>query len=106
MTAVHKGERWLVVDEFVTGALVHYRAPFTGGFDCALPVGTEIVVLHDPLRTAVGVSCEPTNYEELESVLVPIERRNAQKYDGYSLVIRRERFGSFLQPLKRSMSSE
>ena len=96
---MRKGERWVVVEAFATGAIVHYRTPFSGGFKCVLAVGTELVVGNDPSARATAVYCEPTNYDELESVLVPQAQRADEKYDSYSLVIELDRFGTALQPV-------
>src|SRR5689334_16174186 len=69
--------------------LTHWRAPFTGGFECVVPAGIVLVVDRDPVEGAEGVGFRPLLYEEMERVLVPEEDRPAETYDGYSLVILR-----------------
>jgi hypothetical protein len=97
MQRPHGGQRYQSTSELSASGLTHWRAPFTGGFQCALPAGTVLVVVDDPLAHATAAGCRPERYAEFEEVLVPIEDRSHEKYDGYTLVIELDEFGRSLQ---------
>ncbi|WP_148044671.1 hypothetical protein [Stagnimonas aquatica] len=82
-----KGSKFLVVSPMPAIALTHWFAPFTGGHHVTVPVGTVVVVVHDQVKGAPGVSCTPENYEELHLALIPEEDRKEEKYSGFSLSI-------------------
>ena len=80
-----EGQTWRTIVELSTRGTIHWRAPFSSAFDCVIPAGTDLVILHAPPPSAIGVYCRPVDYGELEKLLVPREDREAEKYDGYSL---------------------
>lgn len=85
---IRKGDRFLALSEIPAMGLTHWGAPFTGGFECKIPKGTILVAVHDSVLISTGFGVEPENYEELEKQLVPDEDRTAEKYGGYSFVIK------------------
>jgi hypothetical protein len=64
-----------------------FRAAGSGGFQCILPKGTRVVVMHRPVRGASAVGVKPLNYAQLEPRLVPEAERAAPLYDGYGIII-------------------
>ncbi len=84
---VQEGDVLVTCEPVPAIGVTHWRAPFTGGFECVIPAGTALVAAHDRVEGAEGVSFRPLLYEEMEGILVPEEDRLAEKYDGYSLVI-------------------
>ena len=82
-----KGQKFLVTKPLPATAITHWFAAFTGGHDASIPVGTVVIVDHDQVPTALGVSCLPEQYEALHEEFIPVEDRNAEKYGGYSLSI-------------------
>jgi len=95
---VRFGSRFVVKTPLSIRGLTHWRAPFTGGFECTVAPGTVVVVAHEPTPGATAVGVRPEAYAELEPQLVPQEDRTSEKYDGYSLVIPLEEFGRSLEP--------
>jgi len=81
------GQRYRTTAQIPVLAMTHWSAPFTGGYEVRLPAGEEFEVLNDPPEGATGVYCRPARYEDLEAVFIPAEDRDAEKYEGYSLVI-------------------
>jgi hypothetical protein len=84
---VREGQRYRALRDLEVAALTHWRAPFTGGFEVTLPAGEIFIIANDPPASATAVYCTPERYEELHSVFIPEEDRNAETYAGYSLVI-------------------
>jgi hypothetical protein len=95
---VRKGERFVAAEDFSTGGLTQWNAPFTGGNDMIVPKGTVLVALHDQNEGAPGFACLPERYEEMEKLLVPEEDRTADKYAGYYLVLESADIGTRLLP--------
>ena len=83
---IRKGAKFVAEAPIPATAMTHWSAAFTGG-KVSVPAGTVLVVHHDQVPGAVGVSCLPANYDELHSVFIPAEDREADKYGGYSLSI-------------------
>lgn len=90
---VKEGDRFLVLNGLKASGFTHWRASFTGGFDCVIPKGVVLVAIHDSAPVSTGFGVRPENYEELEKQLVPEADMNADKYDGYSFVIRHKDIG-------------
>ena len=84
---VREGQRYRALRDLQVGALTHWRAPFTGGFEVTLPAGEVFVIANDPPASATAAYCTPERYEELHGLFIPAEDRNAETYAGYSLVI-------------------
>lgn len=82
-----KGQRFLVTTRLPATALTHWLAPFTGGYKISIPVDTVVIIDHDQVHTAKGVSCIPEQYDALHEQFIPAEDRNAEKYSGYSLSV-------------------
>lgn len=101
---VRKGDRFLALTELQAKGLTHWRAPFTGGFECNVPKGTILVAVHDSAPISTGFGVEPENYEELEKQLVPEEDRTAEKYGGYSFVINYREIGKRVKQVQQIAS--
>ena len=84
-----KGDRYIVRTAFVGPVLTSWRAPFTGGSESLLPVGLEFVIDSDTdaLDHATAATARPDPYAEWERKLVSQADRDADKYDGYYLVV-------------------
>jgi hypothetical protein len=85
-----KGEKFEVIEPFLAYVLTLWKAPFTGGYERELPRGLRFIVSRDPPPSANSVAAEAKATAQWESVLVEERDRNAQKYDGYYLVIKFE----------------
>ena len=96
---VKKGDRFEAMADFKTHGMTHWKAPFTGGFQCVVPKGTILVADYDSPKLSTGFGVTPENYAELEIRLVPEEDRSAQKYNGYSLSLRYGLIGKKLRKL-------
>jgi hypothetical protein len=96
---VKKGDRFVAAEDFSTGVLTQWRAPFTGGSDAIVPRGTVLVAVDDQKEDRPGFACLPERYEEMEMLLVPEEDRTAEKYAGYYLVLESADIGTRLLPL-------
>jgi len=84
---IRDGEVFVAREAVETTGLTHWRAPFTGGFECTIPAGTVLIASHDQVEGAPGVGFRPSAYEEMERLLVPDADRTAEKYDSYTLVV-------------------
>jgi hypothetical protein len=82
-----RGYRYRITTEFEAIVLTQWLAPFTDGYDKTLPLGLEFIVVTDPPSGATAVAAKPDPYKKWESVLVDVKDTQAEKYDGYSLVI-------------------
>jgi hypothetical protein len=51
-------------------------------FEAVIPKGTVLVAPYDAVESAEGFYCVPERYDEMESLLVPVEDRLADKYGG------------------------
>ena len=87
MTDIRAGQRYRARIDFATNALTHWRAPFTGGNEVTFPAGEVFEIVGDPPAGATAAYCKPERYDELHSRFIPKDDRDAEKYDGYSLVI-------------------
>ena len=96
---IRKGDRFVTLTEMPATGLTHWRAPFTGGFECRIPEGTVLVAMHDSATVSTGFGVRPENYEELEKKLVPEADRTADKYGGYSFVISYREIGKRVKPI-------
>jgi hypothetical protein len=83
---VAKGDRFIVTRPTRVHGLVHFRAPFTGGFQCVIPTGVVLVAFSDAPRVSTAFACAPEEARELEH-LVPSRDRSAPNYDGYSFAL-------------------
>jgi hypothetical protein len=87
VTHVREGDVFIARQAVAAIGLTHWRASFTGGFECLIPVGTILVAAHDQVDGAEGVGFRPRSYDEMGRLLVPEDDRGADNYDGYSLVV-------------------
>jgi hypothetical protein len=83
-----KGDHYVVTTACPAIVLIQFLAPFTGGNERTLPLGLRFAVDDDPPAIATAVGATPEPYEEWEPELVPEKDRRADKYAGYSLVIK------------------
>jgi hypothetical protein len=83
---VTKGDRFVAMRSIPARGLVHFRTPFTGGFQCVIPAGVVLVAFSDAPQASTAFGCIPVDVEELEH-LVPSQDRAAPQYDGYSFVL-------------------
>jgi len=96
---VEEGDRFLTMDEFPTGGIATYSAPYSSGFKCVVPTGTTLVANQDQVKGTPSFICMPENYEQLEPLLVPESERN-DKYLGYYLVCRSAAIGDTLKSIR------
>jgi hypothetical protein len=92
---VQEGDRFITTDDFPTGGMAAYSAPYSSGFNCVVPRGTILVADQDQLQDAPSFVCMPEKYKEMEELLVPEAERN-DKYLGYYLVCRGAAIGGAL----------
>lgn len=94
---VAKGDRFIVVRAFSARGLVQWRAPFTSGFECIIPMNTVLVAEYESVPISTGFGCLPVNRAELEPQLVPEQDRTSEKYAGYYFVLPYRHIGKELQ---------
>ncbi len=87
MTAPREGERYVVRTSFEAIALTHWRAPFTGGGERALPEGLELIVNADPPPGASAVNCSPIDEARWLAHFVDAADAAAEKFAGYSVSV-------------------
>ena len=94
------GEVFEAVRELQVTYLIHWRAPYSSGGECRLPMGTRIrvsVPAFDP--QPIGVSAVPVEEKAMEQQLVPEADRSDSKYGGYSLSLNVARLNRDFQPV-------
>ena len=96
MTLV-EGAIIVTLSSFEQTGLIHYMAPFTGGFSCQIPMGTEFEVITVPSKEKGGFYARPVQYQEFEISYVPVKERESLKYDGYSCVFNISQLGSHFE---------
>ena len=84
---IKKGDKFIVVEDISTHALIHWKAPFTDGVNCVIPKGTVLVAYADSMPFYDGFGCLPENENEFEKKIIPEETRLKPKYAGYSLAM-------------------
>jgi len=94
--AIPKGKRFVVVREFSTTVLTHWRAPMTDGLPCTVPRGTILVVASNSPSSRVAFICVPEDYDTFVSERVPEDIRRDPKFAGISLVIEKKEIGGTL----------
>jgi len=85
---ITKGDRFIVLRDIELNGLLHYRAPYTGGFRCTIPKDTVLIATADSQRISMGFGCIPEGEREFAKQHVPEEDRNQPNYAGYSFVLR------------------
>jgi hypothetical protein len=95
---VEEGDRFLTTDEFPTGGLAIYSAPYSSGFECVVPTGTTLIANQDQVKGAPSFICIPENHKQLEPLLVPESEMNDHYLD-YYLVCRSAAIGDSLKPI-------
>ncbi len=96
MTLV-EGSTIVTISSFEQTGLIHYMAPFTGGFSCQIPMGTEFEVITVPSKENGDFYARPVHYQEFEISYVPVKERESLKYDGYSCVFNISQLGSHFE---------
>ena len=94
---IRKGDKIRCREAVSTHGLIHYKAPFTGGFECTIPAGTILLVDLDPLEGATGFCCLPLDYDAFELKHVPVRERRSKDYAGYSFVLHLADLGGVLE---------
>jgi hypothetical protein len=97
VSAYRRGQRFRVTDTRQVPILIHWGAPLTTGVTASLPVGTVLVISHDPLPTGRGFYTQPEEYESLERTVIPDGDLHAESYDGYSIVVGDDEVGDWLE---------
>ena len=83
-----EGDVYIAVREIAAGSMEYYRAPFTGGEEVVIPMGTRIRIATDSVHESPTIIFAlPVNYEELERYFVSSDSLRDPKYAGYGLVI-------------------
>jgi hypothetical protein len=96
---IHKGTRFLVLDDFDVTAMVHWRAPMTSGLRCTIQKGTVLVAFGDSVPILGSVSCVPEDSASFERDHVPEEIRNTEKFFGISFLLTRQEIRAHLKAL-------
>jgi hypothetical protein len=91
---ISSGARFVVTKDFTEIALVHWKAPFTDGFQCVLPQGTILVAFSDSPPGIAAVSCVPESASLFISEHVPEEIRGNSKFAGISFVLDKSLIGN------------
>jgi hypothetical protein len=82
-----KGEEYEVITAFTASVLTVWKAPFTGGYEKAFPIGLRFVVAHEPSTSATAVSADAVPTSKWERVLVDARDLEDPKYNRFYLVI-------------------
>jgi hypothetical protein len=78
--------KYEVIKTIKASGLIHFKAPFTDGFDCDIQPSTILVqCTHYP--TAPAFTCLPENKEDFEKKYISSDVLNDSKFNGFSLVI-------------------
>lgn len=85
--AIRKGQRYRAREESEVLYNTSWSAPFTGGGMGTIPAGTILIVDHDPVVGATGVSLVPEAYGAIEEILVPRDERTNPKYGDYRVIL-------------------
>lgn len=64
-----------------------WSAPFAGGGKTTFPKGEQISIVKPNHDKPTSMYCDPVNYDELHSIIVPEKDRRAKGYNGYYLCI-------------------
>jgi hypothetical protein len=82
-----KGDVFEAREDVDMSFLTHWRSPFTGGGNGTLRYGERIFVADDPYEVhPILLNVRATNYEEVETRMVPLNDRTSEKYNGYTLL--------------------
>lgn len=79
---MRKGDRHVVMTGFIAIVQTHWFAPFTGGRDCKLPAGFELIVEADPPATATAVLARREAPKQWEAFLVDKRGSRARSMQG------------------------
>ena len=96
---VNKGAKFITTRDLEKICLTHWRAPFTGGFECTIPAGTILISFYDQVEHPATLGLIPENYEEFERSYVSETYRFDPKYQGYSFVFTTNDIGDKLKPI-------
>ena len=83
-----EGDIYIAAREIPAVSMEYYRAPFTGGEEVVIPIGTRIRVSIDSVYDSPTVIlARPKNHAELERHFVSDDSLRDPKYTGYGLAI-------------------
>jgi len=88
-----RGSRFRSIEDVEVLVLTQWLTRHTGGHRAILPKGQEVRVVSEFKAQATAATLLPLRYDELHADLVPHEDREADKYNGYYLVISFEVLG-------------
>ncbi len=93
-------QRFRTLMEMRVDGLIHYNAPFTGGFqNKSLPAGEVLLLDYDPPEGATACALVPERYERFEEEFVPPGERSSHKYAGYSISLSMREMAEKLEKL-------
>lgn len=97
---IHKGTKFLVLNDFDATALVHWQGPMTSGLQCTITRGTVMVAFSDSVPLSGAVSCVPEDSAAFHRDHVPEEIRNDAKFSGISFVLGKGQIKMYLKVLR------
>jgi len=77
--------------------LTHWRAPYTGGFKCTLPVGVHLRAVTAAPKGSRGCRFVPSEPSEFLIHFVPQEERTSPKFSGVSVPLSTRKIRRHLQ---------
>jgi hypothetical protein len=98
MPGIKKGERFIVLTDFTTTVLTHWRAPMTDGLSCTLPKGAVLVVASDSPAWRAAFICVPEDREAFVLRHIPVDVHQDAKFAGISIVIKKKEIGTTIAP--------
>jgi hypothetical protein len=96
---IHKGTRFLVLNDFDTTALVHWQGPMTSGLRCTIRKGNVVVAFSDSVPLIGAVTFVPEDSATFQRNHVPEEIRNDAKFSGISFVLGKREIDAYLKIL-------
>jgi hypothetical protein len=97
--SLRKGSRFRVIEEVRKKALVYFAAPFTGGFECILPVGALLMAARDIAAGDSEVFLVPEDKELYETKYLPEQQRADPKYMGFAFLFKISDIGKIIVPI-------
>ncbi len=85
---ISQGELFVVRSPLRVTVLTHWRAPYTGGLDCVIPAGTQLVAQASAPAGAKEARFVPRSQAAFARALIPAQVREHPRFDALSLVLR------------------